>query len=86
MRLYAIAGALALAVYALLGTHLVAYKAGKNSGKIEQLRAAVDAHQKREGIDHEVSKLDRVGLCVELGGVLSDCEQLRGLEEAAFGE
>lgn len=56
------------------------YVKGKVSGRVAALADTVEAYQKREGIDHEISGWDRVRLCVELGGLRDECEQLRGLE------
>ncbi len=53
----------------------------------ERQRAALDAAQatakaiqERAKIDEKVGGLDVIGLCVELGGLQSDCEQLRRVE------
>lgn len=42
--------------------------------------ATAKAIQKRADIDEEVINMDARRLCLELGGLQSDCEQLRGLE------
>ena len=78
-------GAVASAA-ALTGVYTFGYSRGHSAGKVEQLQAAVAAYQKREEIDANVSRLDRVGLFVELGGLLADCEQLRALEAAPNGQ
>jgi alkylhydroperoxidase/carboxymuconolactone decarboxylase family protein YurZ len=56
---------------------------GRSSAKVEQMKATVEAFQKRQGIDDETRNLDNVALCIRLGGVRSDCEQLRGMAKAA---
>lgn len=81
----ALAGVVA-ALGLLTASHWYAYSAGKQSVRIEQLKADVTAYQEREGIDHEVDAADRFAICVELGGLQSDCEQLRRVEEASEGE
>jgi hypothetical protein len=55
---------------------------GRASAKIEQLKATVEAFQNRQGIDDETRTLDSVALCIRLGGVRSDCDQLRGMAKA----
>ncbi|MCK4207210.1 hypothetical protein J3U99_20800 [Brucella pituitosa] len=42
--------------------------------------ATAKAIQKRADIDEEVINMDARRLCLELGGLQSDCKQLRGLE------
>ena len=42
--------------------------------------ATAKAIQKRADIDEEVINMDARRLCLELGGVREQCEQLRGLE------
>lgn len=71
------AACVALAIGAVFGAG-VYY--GKSWGRVEQLQDTIDAYQAREGIDHEISGWDRVRLCVELGGLRDECEQLRRLE------
>ncbi|WP_412033110.1 hypothetical protein ACLIR7_05815 [Nitratireductor aquimarinus] len=53
---------------------------------MSRLQADVDAYQKREGIDHEVDGMERYRVCIDLGGLPDDCEQLRRMEEAASAE
>jgi hypothetical protein len=42
--------------------------------------ATAKAIQKRADIDEEVINMDARRLCLELGGVREQCDQLRGLE------
>lgn len=59
------------------------YTLGKHDQKsqmaVDTAKATVSAIQKRADINGKVQNLDAVALCVELGGLQSDCEQLRGL-------
>lgn len=67
-----------------------AYYLGKHDGRqqaaVEQLQADVDAYVKREGIDHEVDGMERFRVCLALGGLPDQCEQLRGVDKATEGE
>lgn len=42
--------------------------------------ATAKAIQKRTKIDEEIIGMDSYRLCIKLGGLQSDCEQLRGME------
>jgi hypothetical protein len=75
---------------AIIGMLLAAgplYVIGKHEGRrqaaVERLQADVEAFVKREGIDNEVGGMDRYRICIELGGLPDQCEQLRGLGKAA---
>ncbi len=65
----------------LLGTHN-----GRQQAAVARLQADVDAYVKREGIDHEVDGMERYRICLDLGGLPNDCEQLRGVEETTEGK
>lgn len=71
--------ALVLAV-AMLTT---GYFMGKSAERTNQLEAIAAAYEKRKEIDGNVQNLDAYGLCVELGGVPGECDELRGLDAAA---
>lgn len=76
-----------VAIFAVLGAVAIGgYVKGRHSGRIEQLQDTVEAYEKRKGIDDEVSGVDRYRVCVDLGGLPVECEQLRGLDETAEGE
>lgn len=76
-----------VAVLALLTwSHTHAYRAGKAAERLDRLQSDIEAYQKREGIENEVGGMDHYRICIELGGMQSDCEQLRRVEEAAAGE
>jgi hypothetical protein len=53
---------------------------GRQDAAIDAAKETARAIQKRADIDEETIKLDARGVCLELGGLQSDCEQLRGLE------
>lgn len=71
-----LAVALLVASAALYGA---GYIKGRSAGRVEAMKDTVAAYQKREGIDHDVSGMDAVAVCIELGGLRDDCEQLRGV-------
>ncbi|TPN57177.1 hypothetical protein [Mesorhizobium sp. B1-1-7] len=79
-------GALLLAGSLLGGLYAFAYSSGRTAGRVEQLQDTVAAYEKRTGIDNETNSLGRVALCLELGGLRDECEQLRGLDTAAKGQ
>lgn len=70
-------GAAALIAVALF---LGGYTKGRSDGRVAVLTDTVKAYKKRSDVDATVRKMDAVDLCVELGGLQPDCEQLRGLE------
>ena len=61
------------------------YALGQNDGKqdaaLKAAQAVTQAIQNRAGINETINNLDSVALCVELGGMRDQCEQLRGLAE-----
>ena len=70
-----IAGLLAGACLYALGRH-----DGKQQAAYDWALATAKQIQKRAEIDEDIYGLDSVGLCLELGGLQSDCEQLRRVE------
>jgi len=63
------------------------YMAGRQHGREATLKAAVQAYQTREKINHETANLDPSRLCLALGGVQSECDDLlRGMDKAASGK
>lgn len=86
LRFYLAAGAALAIVAGLLWTHSAAYRAGARAERVTQLEKSVEAFVKRNGINAEVDDLDAVAVCIELGGVPDDCEQLRGMVPAAPAE
>lgn len=68
------------------GLTYVGYQKGRYDGRIEQLKDSVEAYQERGRIDNETRDLGAYDLCIRIGGVQSDCEQLRGVVEAPEAE
>jgi hypothetical protein len=73
-------GGLALAGAVIGGAYAIGRHDGRAAGRADQMADTLAAYEKRKGIDNDIAKLDRVALCVELGGLRDQCEQLRGLE------
>ncbi|WP_158279435.1 hypothetical protein [Falsochrobactrum shanghaiense] len=74
-------------VLALIGACLAAiglYQLGKRDGRqdaaLEAARATAKAISQRANIDEKIIGMDSYRLCIELGGLQPDCEQLRGLQ------
>lgn len=88
--LFSRTGAAVVGIVVALGlltwSHTHAYRAGRDAERLDRLHADIEAYQKREGIENEVDGMDRYSVCISLGGMQSDCEQLRRVEEAAAGE
>lgn len=79
-------GAVVAIIGALTWSHALTYRSGAQSERVSRLKADVEAYSKREGIEHEVDDMERYRVCLDLGGLPDDCEQLRRLEEAAEAE
>ena len=71
-----IGGAVSGIFFYALGNH-----DGKQDADLKAAQAVTQAIQNRAGINETIDNLDSVALCVELGGVRDQCEQLRGLAE-----
>ena len=79
MTLYSRIGAAALLAVALFGA---GYVKGRTDGRVAQLQDTVDAFEKRKTIDRDVQDMRPRALCIELGGVPDQCDQLRGVDQA----
>lgn len=84
---------LKLGVIGLAAVALVAWGAwtlgkleGRQQGRLAQMEDTIEAHEKWEGIEDAVSNLGDYDLCIELGGLPDQCEQLRRMDEAAGRE
>ena len=71
-----IGGAVSGLFFYALGTH-----DGKQRAAMKAAQAVTQAIQNRAGINETIDNMDSAALCVELGGVRDQCEQLRGLAE-----
>ena len=71
-----IGGAVSGLFFYALGIH-----DGKQQVAMKAAQAVTQAIQNRAGINETIVNMDSVALCIELGGVRDQCEQLRGLAE-----
>lgn len=65
---------LAVALFGCVGG--LAYSSGHKAGRVSQLKDTVAAYDRRIGIDGNKNGLGRVDLCLELGGLHDECQQL----------
>lgn len=72
----------AVAAAAAAGILFYTYNAGKEAERVEQLKEDVEAFKERNKINENVADMDDVAICLSLGGVLDECEQLRGMDSA----
>ena len=70
----ALAAVIALSGAFMLGAHSERYKAN-----IKLNQNIIKAVRSRAGINEKINDMDALALCIELGGVPEQCEQLRGL-------
>lgn len=71
-----IGGAVSGLFFYALGIH-----EGKQQTALKAAEAVSQAIQNRAGINETINNMDSFALCVELGGLRDQCEQLRGLAE-----
>ena len=77
----------AFLVCALIATAFAGgYLSGHTAGKNKQLADTVEAFQKRGKIDAAVDGKSDFELCIAVGGVREQCDELRGLDKAAPGQ
>lgn len=74
------------AVAAIAAAFSFGYYKGVGAGRVAQLKDTVAAYETRSEIDSNISRLGNVDLCIALGGVFADCEQLRGMDETPAGK
>lgn len=60
-------------VVAVAGVYKAGEWRGYQAGKVEQLKASVEALKSRQGVDDATRNLDDRALCLRLGGVPDDC-------------
>ncbi|MDR2311019.1 MAG: hypothetical protein LBE54_08545 [Brucellaceae bacterium] len=71
-----IGGAISGLFFYALGQH-----DGKQQAVLKAAQAVTQAIQNRAGINETIDNMDGIALCIELGEVRDQCEQLRGLAE-----
>lgn len=68
------------------GLTYVGYQKGRYDGRIEQLKGSVEAYQERGDIDNETRNLGDYDLCLRVGGLPDQCDELRRLDQATPAE
>jgi len=63
-----------------LGLYWLGKHDGRQDAAIDTAKATARAIQKRADIDEKIIGMDSYRLCIELGGVSDQCEQLRRME------
>jgi len=76
------AGAALGALLSVGPVYLYGVSHGRQQAAVSAIKETAEAFQERANLNEAINSLDPVALCVELGGMQSDCEQqLRGLAE-----
>ncbi|WOC14967.1 hypothetical protein [Pseudochrobactrum sp. MP213Fo] len=63
----------------LSGTYQLGKYHQRQQAAVETAQAITKAIQNRAGVNETINNMDSVRLCLELGGLRDQCEQLRGL-------
>lgn len=79
---YQILGVIALVAAAYALGH---YK-GVDAGRVAQLKDTVAAYETRKEIDQNTGRLGDVDVCIALGGLPEQCDELRGVEPTSEGK
>jgi hypothetical protein len=79
---YMLGGAVLIVALAFGG----GYIKGRSDGRVQQLQDSVKAYEKRGTIDHETNSLSARDLCLKLGGLSDDCDDVRGMDQATQGQ
>lgn len=65
------------------GVYFYGHSAGLRDGRVEQLEKSIQAEKDRKNVDQDIAGLDDYDLCIRVGGLPDDCEQLRGVDAPA---
>ena len=79
MGIKSIAVGAVVAIAALSGTFLLGAHSERVKANAKLNENIIKAVRSRAGIDEKINNMDAVALCLELGGVPEQCEQLRGV-------
>lgn len=77
---------LGLAASACVISVMIGFVYGVQHGRTKQLADTVEAYQKRGKIDADVGARGDYQLCLDLGGLPDQCNELRRVDPAASGE
>lgn len=86
VKLWLYLAAVVAVLFFVTWSYTYTYNEGKKAERIEQLKADVEAYKKREGIENEVHDMDNSRICIELGGLPDECNELRRMEAATQGK
>lgn len=86
MGVYRVGAILLVAAGVLFAVYAKGRQDGRQAGRVEQLHDSVEAYEKRGKIDNETDALDSRAVCIRLGGLPDDCDELRRVGEAPEGE
>ena len=67
------------ALMLLIGSYHLGKHNQRQQSAMEAAQAITKAIQNRSSINETINNMDSAALCLELGGVREQCEQLRGL-------
>ncbi|MGU3576790.1 hypothetical protein ACLBWZ_14750 [Brucellaceae bacterium C25G] len=81
LTLQYIIGILILGAFCCLFFYGLGHRDGMQETSLKVEQAINQALQKRVGINEAINSMDSFSLCIELGGVPEQCQQLRGLAE-----
>ena len=81
MGIKSIAVGAVMAIAALSGTFLFGAHSERIKANTKLNENIIKAVRSRAGIDEKINNMDAITLCLELGGLRGQCEQLRGLAE-----
>lgn len=65
------------------GVYFYGYSAGKSDGRLAQLEDSIKAEKDRKNVDQEIAGLDDYALCLRVGGLPEQCDELRRMDAAA---
>lgn len=81
MKLYVYAGLILLGAGLVAGSYYIGRSHERYIGSTKVAEAILKANENRGGINAEVESASSHSLCISLGGLPDQCEQLRGLGE-----
>lgn len=79
-------GKIAVVIVMIVAAWIGGFVSGRMSGKAQQLADTVEAFQKRGKIDAAVDGKPDYDICIAVGGVPEQCNQLRRVDTATQGK
>lgn len=78
-RLQIIATVVVVALSALISAYQLGKHDQRQQSALQAAQIIANTIQKRADLNEKINDMDSVALCLELGGMPEDCQQLRGL-------